>query len=201
MMALLDNLRQRWKQDRATRLFRALLSLQALLLLGWGATTLIGLLPERRPPATPPPKPPAPRDLSFLMQPEPGKFALGGNNPFSAPYMPLPSQGGAVQRPGGSGARPPSRPTTAAQPAAANVAAAVRPKNIELVYKGTMTANDGALLALVEEQGSGSSHFVRIGDTVEGGSVTGFGADTLVLERGGNRLELRLGEPRVVGQR
>ena len=73
-------------------------------------------------------------------------------------------------------------------------------KSIEIVYKGMMLAADGNALALVQDKISGSSLFLKIGDSVQGGSVRAFNSNSLVWEKSGERIELKLGQNYTVGR-
>ncbi len=131
-----------------------------------------------------------PDDLSFLQPANPAGFVIRGNNPFYAPY-----QAPFVARP----IKPPPRPVTP-PPTITSPAKAPTFKNIEIVYKGMMIAGDGKALAMVQDRISGSSLFLNIGDTVQGGSVRAFNPNRLVWEKAGERIELKLGQSYTVGQ-
>ena len=181
-----------WKakvlEDKPRAVVGALMVAQSLVLLGWGVSTGISLYSRDAKLVTQHPPPARADDLSFLQAINPETFVLKGNNPFYAVPQAPPTV--HVTKP-----RPPSRPAPSSPPPKAPVF-----RNIDLVYKGMMLGADGKALALVQDKTSGQSLFLKIGDSVQGGSVSSFNANALVWEKSGTRIELKLGQNQTVGQ-
>ena len=195
-MAWLDELKEKYSRDKSGTIIKGLVVVQACLLVGWGTTTWITL--HRQLPASPALRIEAPRpdDLGFLQSNAPGEFVIKPErNPFHTDNLVVP----AVARPGRPGRvnAPPPKPN-AALPTPPPPPPAMR--NIEWIYKGLMVGSDGKPLALVENRTLGKSHFFKVGDNVDDGMVTGFDANTLVWEKSGQRVELKLGQVITVGQ-
>lgn len=182
--------KQKIREDKSGSVISGLVAVQCFVLLGWGITTWRSLHPDEGKKAWQPPPAVRRDDLSFLDRSNPQAFVIKGNNPFYAPALEVPHP-----------PTPPSPPpvTTPTPPPPPPTPPPVY-KNIDLVYKGMMLGAEGQPLALVLDKITGHALFVKVGDTVQGGSVAGFTLNALVWEKAGERIELKLGESRTVGK-
>jgi hypothetical protein len=179
--------KQKIREDKPRAVILGLAVVWFFVLLGWGITTWRSLHLDEGKTAAQLPRVVHRDDLSFLDRSDPRAFVIKGNSPF---YAPLPPE--VPPRP-----TPPPRYTAPA--VLPTPAPAPTRKNIDLVYKGMMLGGEGQPLALVQDKLSGRALFVKVGDSVQGGSVASFTPNVLVWEKAGERIELKLGESRTVG--
>ncbi len=187
------------KEDKPKAMLLALAVVQGLVLIGWGISTWISLHPPPTLPAKPPALPGARGPLAFLNPIEPNSFNASGRGPFFAPAIDIRDKPAVAITPRTNRTIWPQRPVTT------NTTATTAPTgptimNVELVYRGTMVDEKGEPLALIEDKISGKQKFVKIGDEVQGCSVTDIANNVVRLDKGGTVFAVKLGQSEVVGQ-
>jgi hypothetical protein len=198
-MAILNQWRQKFTEDKPKTLTTALSVVLGVVLLGWGISTWWSLRPEPAPPPSGKQEKARVRNLAFLEPAAPEKYVVTGSNPFYAPYIAPPSSGVKAQTAPRYQFSNRTNPNTNRTPTAVTPAGPSY-QNVELVFKGTLVGNDGKPVALVQDKLSGRSLFLRAGDEVQGGQVTAFSNSALTWEKSGEKVEIKLGEAQIIGQ-